>query len=145
MFSRKDKVSFAIPTSHASKNVIPSILSSDISILGNIVSDGFIEVEGKIEGNITCQCATIRKLGSVHGDLVAESVHIDGQVYGLVKARHVRITETGRVKGMVMYETISIQDGAYIDGQCKNTEQHREAVDETMEIKLLTEKILENV
>jgi cytoskeletal protein CcmA (bactofilin family) len=58
----------------------------------------------------------------VKGDIVAEQVQIDGEVRGLIKARHVRVAETGKVTGIVMYETLSIKDGAFIDGQCKNTD-----------------------
>ena len=87
-----------------------------------MVSDGVVEVEGKIEGNLICAFATIREGGSVKGDVVAEAVYIDGEVRGLIKARHVRVSDTGNITGIIMYETLSIKDGAFIDGQCKNTD-----------------------
>lgn len=121
MFSRKEKANVA-QFVEPPKNIVPSIISRDLNILGNLVSDGFVEIEGKIEGNIICNSATIRQYGVVKGDIVAEQVQIDGEVRGLIKARHVRVAETGKVTGIVMYETLSIKDGAFIDGQCKNTD-----------------------
>lgn len=121
MFSKKTTADLPLPTDIA-KNAIPSIISADLNILGNLVSDGIVEVEGKIEGNLVCASATIRKTGCIKGDVVAESIQIDGEIRGLVKARHVRVSGTGKVTGVVMYETLSIKDGAFIDGQCKNTD-----------------------
>lgn len=121
MFSKKEKAELPLPVD-VPKNAIPSIISKDLNILGNLVSDGLIEVEGKIEGNIICASVTIRQSGSVKGDVVAEVVQIDGEVRGLIKARHVRVSDTGRITGVIMYETLSIKDGAFIDGQCKNTD-----------------------
>ena len=121
MFSKKTKADLPLPAD-ISKSTIPSIIASDLNILGNLVSEGVVEIQGKIEGNLICAGATIRQQGCVKGDIVAESIQIDGEVRGLVKARNVRISDTGKVTGIVMYETLSIKDGAFIDGQCKNTD-----------------------
>ncbi len=121
MFSKKVKADLPLPV-NLPKNAVPSIISADLRILGNLLSDGIIEIEGRLDGNITCNFATIRKGGVIKGDIIAESLQIDGVVEGLIKARHVRISETGRVTGVVMYETLSIKDGAFIDGQCKTME-----------------------
>lgn len=121
MFSKKVKADLPLPVS-LPKNAVPSIISADLRILGNLLSDGIIEIEGRLDGNITCNFATIRKAGVIKGDIIAESLQIDGQVEGLIKARHVRISETGKVTGVIMYETLSIKDGAFIDGQCKTME-----------------------
>lgn len=121
MFSRKEKIS-AVAFVDPPKNVVPSIISRDLNILGNLVSDGYVEIVGKVEGNVICNSATIHEHGVIKGDIVAEQVQINGEVRGLIKARHVRVSETGKVTGVVMYETLSIKDGAFIDGQCKNTD-----------------------
>lgn len=106
-----------------SKNGVPSIISSDLSILGNLISEGSVEVEGRIEGNVTCSTATIHQSGFVKGDIIADIINISGELRGLVKARHVKLTEYARVTGVIMYETISIEPGAFVDGQCKNTDK----------------------
>lgn len=129
MFSKKDNES-NIPT----RSCVPSIISTDLNILGNLISEGYVEVGGKIEGNVTCYNCTVRKNGLIKGDVVAQSVQVDGEVRGLVKAKHVKISETGKVVGVLMYETLSIKDGAFIDGQCKSTDRIKPDI-EAIEVK----------
>lgn len=121
MFSSK-KSNKNLPSATVKGPDVPSIIAADLKVIGNIVCSGSIEIEGNIEGNVTCENITIRRTGSVTGDIRANRVHIDGEVNGLVEADHVTISETGRVTGMIIYESLSIQDGAYIDGQCKSVE-----------------------
>lgn len=101
---------------------VPSIIAPDLRIAGNMTCVGSIEIEGEIEGNVTCGQVTIRRTGSVKGDVIADDIHVDGEINGLVKGKTVRLTESGRVTGVIVYETLSIKDGAYIDGQCKSAE-----------------------
>ncbi|MEM7617185.1 MAG: polymer-forming cytoskeletal protein [Pseudomonadota bacterium] len=108
---------------------VPSVISHNLQVLGNLVSEGAIEVQGKIEGNITCAHATIHKSGFIKGDVIADVVHINGEVRGLIKARYVQLSENGRVVGVIMYENLSIEPGGFVDGQCKNTEKMNKTAD----------------
>lgn len=129
------------------KSGVPSIVSADLSVLGNMISEGAIEIEGRIEGNLTCSQATVHKSGFIKGDVIAESVNINGEVRGLIKARNVRVSENGKVVGVIMYENLSIDPGGFVDGQCKNTdklnkydlEKAAEIEDNSEEIKLIDE------
>lgn len=107
-------------------NGIPSIIAADLKIVGNLVCGGAIEIEGEIEGNVSCGQITIRKTGSVKGDVIAETIQVDGEINGLVKGKDIVLSESGRVTGVIMYESLSVKDGAYIDGQCKSSDKlHR--------------------
>lgn len=125
----------------------PSIIAADLKIVGNLICGGSIEVEGEIEGNVTCGQVTIRKTGSIKGDVTAETIHVDGEVDGLVKGKGITISETGRVSGIIIYESLSIKDGAYIDGQCKSADRFHHAsaeeLDETLEEDIFDE--VENI
>jgi cytoskeletal protein CcmA (bactofilin family) len=100
------------------KGEIPSVLSRDISILGAIVSDGAIDFSGNLEGNVRCQTMTLRAEGVITGEITAESVFVYGNVKGTIRARDVYLFSTCRIEGSVMHENISIEDGAFIDGNC---------------------------
>lgn len=118
MFSRKKK-----PEEKSKKNCgIPSIISSDMHVLGNIVSEGTVDVDGNVEGNVKCRAATIGKNGHVKGDVIAENVHVYGKVQGLIKACHVHFFKGCHVEGVIMHEAIIIEDGAFVDGRFKRTE-----------------------
>lgn len=101
---------------------VPSIISSDLKIVGNLICGGSIEIEGAVEGNVTCESVTVRREGAVTGDVVADTVQVDGEINGLVKGKEITLSESGRVTGVLMYETLSVKNGAYIDGQCKSSD-----------------------
>lgn len=101
----------------------PTIISHDLNILGNIISDGYIDINGTIDGNIHCNTVTIRERGLVRGDVIGDTVHVHGKVEGLIKARHVTLHNNCHIEGIVMHESLSVEDGAFIDGQCKRMDK----------------------
>jgi cytoskeletal protein CcmA (bactofilin family) len=105
------------------KGMAPSVLAADLHILGNLIGDGVIDIDGKIDGNVRAHTVSIRANGCVRGDIIAEIVHVHGEVDGTIKAKSVSLHSTARVVGMVMHEALSIEDGAFVDGQCKRTDK----------------------
>ncbi len=105
------------------KGAVPSVFSRDMSVLGTIVSEGAIDFSGTMDGNIRCQSLTIRVDGNVSGEVDAESVFIYGRVKGNVRARDVHLFSTCHIEGIIMHETLSIEDGAFIDGSCKRMDR----------------------
>lgn len=103
------------------KKSVPSVVSSDMHILGNIVSDGIIDFDGTIDGNIRCGSLVLRHNGKVNGEIHADNVQVYGRVKGLIKAKSVQMHATCWVEGIVMHEMISIEDGANIDAKMKRT------------------------
>ena len=130
-------------SSHNRKDDIPSIIAADLRIVGNLMCSGSVEVEGEIEGNVTCGNVTIRRTGSIKGDVTADVIQIDGEVNGLVKGRNITLSETGRITGMIMYEALSVKDGAYIDGQCKSTDKLHKGAVEAIELHSSADGFLE--
>lgn len=98
---------------------VPSIISNNLKISGNLNCSGIIEVQGEIEGNINCKHITVHKTGRIKGDVITESIHIEGCVEGMVKSKYISISETGFMNGIVMYEEISISNGGYLEAHCK--------------------------
>ena len=127
MFSKNKKAaqSKAASSSGSSigKGAAPSVISADMNILGNIVTEGFVDIDGKIDGNVKCDSAIIRTNGSVRGDVVANNVQIYGYVEGLVKATVVNLYSSAHVSGSIMHESLSIEDGAFVDGKFKRTDK----------------------
>lgn len=111
------------PSPLSSRKISPSVISCDMNILGNVVSDGFLDINGRIEGNVKCDSTTIREQGKVKGDVVADTIHIYGEVEGLVKAKSVHLYASARVTGVIMHESLSIEDGAFVDGKFKRTDK----------------------
>jgi cytoskeletal protein CcmA (bactofilin family) len=127
MFGQSKKKTEA-KTSGTSGNTLgrkspPSVISADMNVLGSIISDGFIDIDGKVDGNIRCNSAIIRANGVVKGDVVAESVQIYGHIEGLVKADTVNLYHSAHVIGTIMHASLTIEDGAFVDGKFKRTDK----------------------
>lgn len=101
----------------------PSVITHSMHVLGNIVSDGVIDFDGMIDGNIKCKTLTVRTNALVKGEIQAENVAIYGKVKGTIRAKSVQLFSSCQVEGVVMHETISIEDGAFLDGKCKRTDK----------------------
>lgn len=101
----------------------PSVIAEGMHVLGNIVSDGVLDIDGKIDGNVRGQTVTVRPNGSIRGDVTADTVHVYGEVDGLIKAKIVMLYADARVSGTIMHESITIEDGAFVDGKFKRTDR----------------------
>lgn len=101
----------------------PSVIAEGMHVLGNIVSDGVLDIDGKIDGNVRGQTVTVRPNGSIRGDVTAETVHVHGEVDGLIKAKNVMLYTDARVSGTIMHESIIVEDGAFVDGKFKRTDR----------------------
>lgn len=122
MFWKTDSSPANKPTAR-SKDSFPSVITKDMHILGNILSDGVVDFNGSIEGNIRCRTITLRADGSVNGEVVADNAFIYGKVNGLLRAKHVHLFASCHIEGIIMHESLMIEDGAFIDGKCKRMDK----------------------
>lgn len=98
---------------------VPSIISSDLTIEGNLNSSGEIQVDGVVHGDIRCKALIVGVKGSVTGEVVAQTVRMHGSIKGMVRAKSVFLASTARMAGDVEHESLAIEPGAYIEGHCK--------------------------
>ncbi|HMT14025.1 MAG TPA: polymer-forming cytoskeletal protein [Aestuariivirga sp.] len=94
----------------------PSIIAHDLTIDGNVVLSGELHVDGTIKGTVQAGCCVIEANGVISGSCEADEVHVYGQIFGPVTARHVHVYPGGRVEGDIYNETVSIESGAFIQG-----------------------------
>ncbi len=96
---------------------VPSIISSDLKIVGDLKCTGDIQIDGTIEGLVKGGLIIIGEGAKVEGSIVAETVRIFGTVNGRVQAKTVHLNETGKVIGDIAHEVLTIEAGAYFEGQ----------------------------
>jgi cytoskeletal protein CcmA (bactofilin family) len=120
MFSKdSSKLHTPNPSIPASpKGGMPSIVSPDLKVQGDLMSTGDIQVEGMVNGGVFCRQVTIGGSGSVAGAAEAEIVHVSGRVEGQIRAKSVTLADTARVEGDISYETLAIEAGAQLRGRC---------------------------
>ena len=106
----------------ALKSSVPSIISADLRITGDLVCSGDVQVDGWVEGDIQSRNIVVGEGATVHGALQAETVRICGLVKGQVKADSVVLEKTARVTGDVLHKSLAIEQGASLEGMCKRLE-----------------------
>ncbi|RYG92032.1 polymer-forming cytoskeletal protein [Loktanella sp. IMCC34160] len=94
----------------------PSILSSDLTIKGNLKTTGDIQIEGQVEGDIRAHLLTVGETATVKGEVIADDVVVNGRIVGRVRGLKVRLTSTARVEGDIIHKTIAIESGAHFEG-----------------------------
>ncbi len=126
MFRRtKDKQAAKTPTAKpvARGPSSLSVIAQDTHILGTIISDGNIDFDGTVDGNIRCQNLNVRKNAVIKGDVTAEILNVYGKINGLVRAKQVNLYKDCYVEGIVMHEGLVIEEGAFLDGKCKRMDK----------------------
>jgi cytoskeletal protein CcmA (bactofilin family) len=94
----------------------PSLLSSDLTIKGNVITSGDIQIEGTIEGDVRAHLLTVGESATIKGEIAADDVVVNGRVVGRLRGLKVRLTATARVEGDIIHKTIAIESGAQFEG-----------------------------
>lgn len=115
MFSRKQNGAAKPRAKNGASGL--SLIGAEVTIGGDVASDGALHIDGRIEGHVRCASLCQSASGVISGDIIADEARIGGLVEGTVSARSVLIEATGRVAGDVAYDTISIAAGAQVEGR----------------------------
>ena len=105
--------------SAVSRTAAPSIISSDLKIKGDLICNGDIQIDGTIEGDVVSRSITVGEGADVRGSISGEAVRICGAVNGQIKGTTVTLAKTAKVVGDVLHQTLSIEPGAFFEGQCR--------------------------
>ena len=122
MFSKTDKNRKGGDQMSQSTNIAPSIISANLHIVGNLETEGEVQVDGTIDGDVTANALTIGENAKVSGHIVADEVEIRGSIEGRVMARSVKLSKSAHVVGDIVHEVLSLESGAYIEGQLQRAE-----------------------
>ncbi len=130
MFSQTSKPESEAPSgdtrrTKGASSVEPSVISADLKVIGNLHSNGELHIMGKVEGDIKSQSVTIGESAHVKGAISAERVHVSGSVTGQIHAPTVTVAKTAKMVGDIVHQTLSIEAGAHIEGQCRRLDSKK--------------------
>ena len=111
MFSKADK---AKATSIPARSV-PSLVSTDLEITGDLKTPGEVQLDGTIEGNGACGKLMVGEKACITGLVEADEVVIRGKIIGRVKAHSVELAKTAHVVGDIWHDTLAVDAGAFLD------------------------------
>jgi len=94
----------------------PSIISGDMKITGSVVSDGEMQIDGTIDGDVQAASLTIGNSGKIIGEVRAETVIIRGHVKGAVRAKKVELENGADVHGDIVHASLTIHGDAQFEG-----------------------------
>jgi cytoskeletal protein CcmA (bactofilin family) len=118
---RQAATASAPPAKKAGQGV-PSLISADLTIIGNLISTGDLQIDGRIEGEVESQTLTVGETAQVKGSLKAKQVRVSGQMDGVIRGQHVELTRSARVKGDVVHDDLTIEAGAQIVGEVRRSD-----------------------
>src|SRR5690606_38578326 len=93
----------------------------DVRIVGNLITNGEVQLDGTVEGDVRAAALTLGESGAVKGTIVADSVTIKGTVEGQIRGRSVRVEKTAKVRGDLCHEIVSVEAGAIVEGNFSHT------------------------
>jgi cytoskeletal protein CcmA (bactofilin family) len=101
---------------------VPSIISADVVMRGNINSSGEVQFDGSLEGDIKATSLIIGEKASVKGEVVCENVMVRGRVEGGIRAKQVSLAATAHIQGDILHSSLSVESGAHFEGNCRHSD-----------------------
>ncbi|MEO0809423.1 MAG: polymer-forming cytoskeletal protein [Pseudomonadota bacterium] len=99
-----------------------SLIGPDLTIQGNLISSGEVQVDGEVEGDLHGTHVLIGEKARIQGAVNAEEVIVRGHVMGSVRGRIVKLQSTSHVEGDVHHQSLSIEQGAYFEGKSRRSD-----------------------
>ena len=121
----RERVSAALGVAAADGAI--SIIGAGMRIVGDLVTDGTVRVEGRVEGTIRAgKAVVLGKGGEVVGDIFTQDAVIGGRVQGRVFAEsRLELQSTSEISGEIRARTAHLQldEGARFNGQIQMVEE----------------------
>ena len=92
-----------------------TIIGAGASFNGKIINARVIEINGKMNADLTADKVTIGEVGHFDGAIRADLVVVSGQYEGKMQAGSVWATATASISGKLHYETLQMDRGAALN------------------------------
>ena len=102
--------------------VTPSIIASDVKITGDLITEGDIQMDGTVVGDVKSRTLTIGEDAQVEGSIAAKDLRVFGAVVGQVEAESVALSKNAKVMGDITHHNLSIEQGATLEGNLRRME-----------------------
>jgi cytoskeletal protein CcmA (bactofilin family) len=105
-----------------SAGVAPSIVSANLRVTGDLESEGDIQIDGHVEGDVRSNSVTVGEHAVVCGAILSQTVRVAGTVKGQINGKVVELSRTAKVTGDIVHESLAIEAGAFIQGLCRHAD-----------------------
>jgi cytoskeletal protein CcmA (bactofilin family) len=110
------------PSYRGPDRMAPSIIGEDLTVTGNVLSKGEVQVDGQIQGDVHCSSLIVGEKAQITGGIVAEDVVVRGQVMGSIRGVRVTLQASSHVEGDIFHQSLAIEQGAFFEGKSRRSE-----------------------
>lgn len=107
-------------SSKAEKKIgrIETVVGHESVITGTIATKSSLKIDGVVNGGIEqADSVIVGENGKIIGDITAQTVIVSGEIVGNIHAYvSIELTEDAKVKGDIKTLQISINEGAFFEG-----------------------------
>ena len=102
----------------APRSALPACatIATTVTVEGNVIAEDDLQIDGHINGNVSCARLTVGANGTLSGDITAKEVVVRGTVTGTIRATRVMLLESANVVGDIFYDKMSMEEGAHFVG-----------------------------
>ena len=124
---------------------INSLIGAGSKITGNIKINGFVRIDGDLDGNLeTPGSVIIGENARILGNVTAKSVTVGGIVQGSILApEYIKLLKTSAVLGDIQTHKLLAEDNVFFNGHCialNDDIEYEEAVEKFQDSKNFTEE-----
>jgi cytoskeletal protein CcmA (bactofilin family) len=121
---RKKELQSAPPRSqeqHPPASTGRTVISATLSLIGSLEGATDLQVDGKVEGDISGQAVRIGSGAVVKGTVTGEIVELAGTIEGKIDARSAVLAKTANMSGDIIHESLQIDQGALFNGNSRQS------------------------
>ena len=118
----KDAEVLSLMSDEVDETVEPiiSVIGAGLVVNGDVVGDGILQVNGRVNGNIIARDVIIGEKGVVSGNISAFNIRLFGKILsGKIVAEEVFVSSNSAIHADVDHARIGIEPGALVNGLCK--------------------------
>jgi len=95
-----------------------SIIGTGMRVVGDIMAEGVVKVEGVVVGTVRAgRQVLVAKGGEVEGDIITREAIVGGEVRGSIHAQErVEVQATSVVHGDITTQRLFVQEGGELNG-----------------------------
>jgi len=93
-----------------------SCIGPGLTVVGNISSEGTLNVFGRVEGELHASIVRISDGAQVEGTIAAQELTIGGRFKGTIQADRVTLTNSAVVEGEIHHRSLAIEENAWFAG-----------------------------
>jgi cytoskeletal protein CcmA (bactofilin family) len=102
-----------------------SIVAKDMTIVGDLETEGLIRIEGRVRGTVRAGSQVLIGQGAqLEGDLHTKEAIVGGEVVGSIHAtERVELQPTATVTGNIITPRIAVMEGGKVTGEVRIQDQ----------------------